>query len=98
MATRLTSRSLDEAKQRLKHALESVETLAQAQFSALERDILEAKAAKLSSEGELQELRQSYTRERAAREHADRLLSEIRPRLDEMAGEILRILKKAGAS
>ena len=98
MATRLTSKSMEEAKQRLKRSLEAVESIAQTQFSILERDVLEAKAAKLSQEKELQELQQSYLREKSARENAERVIATIEPRLDELSGEILDILKNTGAS
>ena len=89
---------MEEAKQRLKRSLEAVESIAQTQFSILERDVLEAKAAKLSQEKELQELQQSYLREKSARENAERVIATIEPRLDELSGEILDILKNTGAS
>lgn len=97
MSIRVTSKSIEEAKQRLKLALEHVEKAAQAQLSLLERELLEAKAATLNHESELQELQQVYTREKAAHEHAEHLLTEIKPRLEEMSSEILTILKNAGA-
>ncbi len=80
MSTRTVSRSMEEAKQRLKQALESVESVAQAQLAALER-----------------ELQETTLREKSAREQADKLLHQVGPRLDEMSGEILNILKSAGA-
>ena len=95
MATRLTSKSMEEAKQRLRRSLEAVEAVAQAQFAALEREVLEAKAGKLTLVAELQELRQSNTREKSAREYADALLNKISPRLDEMSEEIQSILRNA---
>lgn len=92
MAVRPTSKSMEEAKQRLRQSLEMVESAAQSQFAALEREVLEAKAGKLSLENEIVELRQSNTREKSAREHSDALLHKIGPRLDKMSDEIIAIL------
>ncbi len=98
MAIRPTSKSMEEAKQRLRQSLETLESVAQTQFAALERNVLEAKAASIMSENEMQELRQSYAREKSAREHADALLNSMSPRLDKMSDEIIAILNNAEKS
>ena len=95
MAIQPTSKSMEEAKQRLRQSLETLESVAQAQFAACERSVLEAKAASIMSENEIQELRQSYAREKSAREHADALLNTITPRLEKMSDEIIAILNNA---
>ncbi len=94
----MVSKTIEEAKLRLKGALENVDAILHAQLEAAERETLEAKTAKLSLEKEAAELRTIAARERTAREHSDSLIARIEPRLDEMSGEILNILKNAGAS
>jgi len=94
----MVSKTIEEAKLRLKSALEGVDATLHAQLELAERAVLEAKTAKLSLEKEAAELRQIAARERTAREHSDNLVRAIEPRLNEMSSEILNILKNAGAN
>ena len=94
----MVSKTIEEAKLRLKGALEGVESHLQTQLKIAEREILEAKTTKISCEKELSEMRQNVAREKIYREHAESLVAKIEPRLDEMSSEILNILKSAGAN
>ena len=94
----MVSHTIDEAKIRLKNALEVVDATLHAQLEIAERAVLEAKTARLSLEKEAVELRNFAAREKTAREHSDSLIARIEPRLDEMSTEILNILKNAGAN
>lgn len=94
----MVSKTIEEAKLRLKSALEGVDATLHAQLELAERAVLEAKTARLSLEKEALELRNIAARERTAREHSDSLIARIEPRLDEMSTEILNILKNAGAN
>lgn len=93
----MTSKTHQEAQARLQAALERVEQAAQGQSVRLERDLLEAKAENVTLKKELEELRQKLAADRAKVEQAETGIRQVHARLDEMALEIVDLLKQAGA-
>lgn len=99
MVRRAKSKSLEEAKARLKGSLHALEQAAQAQqvhIQELERDLLEAKARSHKFEEELSQVKAAHGREKQGRMDAQNQIAQVEKRLDEMAGEILSILQRSG--
>lgn len=100
MSRRSKSKNLEEARQRLKEALLTLEKAAglqQSHIHELERDLLEAKARAHTFEDELAPLKAAHLKEKLERETAAKALKDVEIRLDEMAGEILSILQRSGS-
>lgn len=100
MTRRTKSRTLDEARQRLKEALTGLERAADSQHNQLhdtERELLEAKTRANAFKDELTQTKSAFEREKQAREKAAAALNGVEARLDEMAGEVLSILQRSGS-
>lgn len=100
MTRKTKSRTLDEARQRLREALTSLEKATDSQHIQMqdtERDLLEAKTRANALKDDLTQTKSAFEREKLAREKAASALKGVEARLDEMAGEVLSILQRSGS-